>query len=248
MPGGDSPLDPLNYGWRDYGARAGVWRLLDLVDRAGITVSAAIDLDASALYPEIVQAGVERDWAWVAHGRNSSTLQGTLSDPADEERYLSEVVEGISAATGSRPRGWLGPALSETPATISILAGLGMTHVLDWSNDDRPYALRTGGSPMVAVPRSAELSDITALVLNGWSPQELADASIEAFDVLYEEGAFSGTVFGVCVHPFLFGTPSRARELERLLAHLTSRTDVWITTTDAIADEALFAVDEAAGH
>jgi peptidoglycan/xylan/chitin deacetylase (PgdA/CDA1 family) len=248
MPGGDSPLDPLNYGWRDYGARAGVWRVLDILDSAGVVASAAIDVEASASYPEIVRAGVERGWAWVAHGRNSSTLQGTLTDPAAEERYLSEVAEGITAACGSRPRGWLGPALSETPATIPILARLGMTHVLDWSNDDRPFGLRTGGPPMVAVPRSAELSDVTAFVLNGWSVEDLADASIEAFDVLYEDGSHSGTVFGVCVHPFLFGTPSRATELARLLAHVANRSDVWITTTDAIADEALRAMSGMAGR
>ena len=242
MAGGDSPLDPLNYGWRDYGARAGVWRVLEILDRQEIVASAAIDADASAMYPEIVQAGVERGWAWVAHGRNSSVLQGTLVDPADEEHYLFEMLDAIAAATGSRARGWLGPALTETPATISLLAALGMTHVLDWSNDDRPYALLTGGSPMVAVPRSAELSDITALVLNGWSAQELADASIEAFDVLYQEGSRSGTVFGVAVHPFLFGTPSRARQLERLLSHVASRSDVWIATTDQIADRALRSV------
>jgi peptidoglycan/xylan/chitin deacetylase (PgdA/CDA1 family) len=239
MPGGESQLDPLNYGWRDYGARAGVWRVLDILDRRGIVASAAIDADASAAYPEIVQAGIERGWAWVAHGRNSSVLQGTLADAVEEERYLSEMLDAIKASTGSSARGWLGPALTETSATIPLLAAQGMTHVLDWSNDDRPYALRTGGPPMVAVPRSAELSDITALVLNGWPADELTDASIEAFDVLYEEGSRSGTVFGVAVHPFLFGSPSRARELERLLAHVANRSDVWIATTDDIADEAL---------
>jgi peptidoglycan/xylan/chitin deacetylase (PgdA/CDA1 family) len=239
MPGGGSPLDPLNYGWRDYGARVGVWRVLEILDRQGIVASAAIDSDASAMYPELVEAGVERGWAWLAHGRNSSVLQGTLADRTEEEHYLAGMLDAIAAATGSTPRGWLGPALSETPCTIPLLAGLGMTHVLDWSNDDRPYPLRTGGRPMVAVPRSAELSDVTAFVLNGWSANDLADASIDAFDVLYEDGARSGTVFGVTVHPFLFGAPSRARALERLLGHVSSRSDVWLATSDEIADRAL---------
>ena len=31
--------DPLNHGWRDYGARVGIWRLMEIFDRAGIRPS-----------------------------------------------------------------------------------------------------------------------------------------------------------------------------------------------------------------
>jgi allantoinase len=235
VPAGGASLDPLNYGWRDYGARVGIWRILDVVDRHGIVASAAIDSDACALYPEIVQAGVERAWRWIAHGQNGSVLQGTLSDVVEEERYLTEMLSAIAAATGSTPLGWLGPALTETRATVALLAKLGLTHVVDWSNDDQPYELRTDGPRMVAVPRSAELSDITAFVIHGWSAEQFADASVAAFDALYESGR-RGTVFGVAVHPFLLGAPARIRQLDRLLAHVSSRSGAWLATTEAIAD------------
>lgn len=64
--------------------------------------------DVTIEYPQIIKAGAERNWAWLAHGRNNSTLQAGM--PADDERaYLANVVETIEQATGSRPRGWLGP-------------------------------------------------------------------------------------------------------------------------------------------
>ena len=238
LAGQPSALDPLNYGWRDYGARVGIWRVLDLLDKHRVVASAAIDSDACLLYPDIVQAGIARRWAWVAHGENASRLQGTLTSVSAEEDYLREMLVAIESATGSVPSGWLGPALTESPATIPLLAKLGLTHVLDWSNDDEPFALRTGDRSMVAVPRSAELSDVTAFVIRGWSGSQLVAASIDAFDTLYESQR-SGAVFGIAVHPFLFGTPSRIRALDRLLTHIASRSSVWITTTHAIAECAL---------
>ena len=37
--------DPLNYGWRDYGARVGVWRLIEIFDRHGIRPSVLLNSD-----------------------------------------------------------------------------------------------------------------------------------------------------------------------------------------------------------
>jgi hypothetical protein len=51
----------------------------------------------------------------------------------EERAYLRDVFEVIERATGSRPKGWLGPlGLSETYATPRLLAELGATYVLDW--------------------------------------------------------------------------------------------------------------------
>ncbi len=34
--------DPLNYGWRDYGPRVGIWRLIDSLDRHGLRASVSL--------------------------------------------------------------------------------------------------------------------------------------------------------------------------------------------------------------
>jgi peptidoglycan/xylan/chitin deacetylase (PgdA/CDA1 family) len=226
------PVDPLNYGWRDYGPRVGIWRMFDLLDRFGITASAALNSDVCAHYPAIVEAGCERKWAWIAHGKNNSTMQGAMQE-GEEREYLRDVVATIEAATGSRPRGWLGPSLTETENTPAILQELGLGYVLDWGNDDQPYPLTTEG--MVAVPYPSELHDIPMLVSYGWTGVQFADAMIEQFDVLYEEGQRTGSVFGLGLNPFLVGQPFRIRHLERVLAHIVAHDDVWVTTSDEIA-------------
>ena len=35
--------DVLNYAWRDYGARVGIWRLMEILDRQGFVATAALN-------------------------------------------------------------------------------------------------------------------------------------------------------------------------------------------------------------
>src|SRR3954454_16565045 len=60
--------DPLNYGWRDYGPRVGIWRMMELLDRFNIRASVLLNSDVCERYPRIVEEAVKRHWAWLAHG------------------------------------------------------------------------------------------------------------------------------------------------------------------------------------
>lgn len=136
--------DVLNYGWRDYGTRVGIWRVIESLDRHGIRASALVNSEVPERYPQIVEAGRARDWAWLAHGRTNSDFHSGLS--ADAVRgELTEIVETIEEATGRRPRGWMGPGLSETFHTPALLAELGLSYVagLDGGTQDADWT----GSP-----------------------------------------------------------------------------------------------------
>ena len=63
--------DPLNYGWRDYGTRVGIWRLIERLDRHGIRASVLLNSDVAERYPQIIEAGRRANWAWLAHGRTT---------------------------------------------------------------------------------------------------------------------------------------------------------------------------------
>lgn len=227
------PPDPLNYGWRDYGLRVGLWRVADALAERGIPASVAINSAVCEHYPEVVEEGLRADWTWVCHGRDNATFQAGMDE--DEEReYLVGVLSVIETTTGQRPKGWLGPALTETFNTPRLLSELGLSYVLDWSNDDEPFALDVPG--MVAVPYLGELSDITIFHMHGGSPDDFTRAVCDHFDRLYAEGAARPSVMGLGVHPFLIGQPGRIGALERALDHILARERVWITTSDAVAD------------
>jgi allantoinase len=225
--------DPLNHGWRDYGPRVGIWRMTEIFDRHGIRPSVLLNSDVTTKYPQIIKAGTERGWAWLAHGRNNSTLQAGM--PADEERaYLTGVVETIEQATGSRPRGWLGPGLTETFQTPWLLSELGLSYILDWTNDDQPYRLSVPG--MLSVPYSVELNDLGLFTMRGLTGPQFLQTVKDQFDQLYDDSADSGRVMALALHPFVSGQPFRARYLDQALEYIASHPGVWLTTSDEIAE------------
>ena len=131
--------------------------MIESLDRHGIRASVLLNSIVADHYPQIIKAGLERDWAWLAHGHTNSILQTGMT--VDEERrFLTDVVDTITAATGRRPNGWMGPGLTETFNTPKLLAELGLSYVLDWTNDDQPYRLNVPG--MLSVPYSVELNDL----------------------------------------------------------------------------------------
>ena len=58
----------------------------------------------------------------------------------------------------------------------------------------------------------------------------------DQFDVLYEDGAITGRVMAIALHPFLIGHSHRAKHFETALAHIVEHEDVWLATGGEIAD------------
>lgn len=224
--------DPLNHGWRDYGLRVGLWRLVEIFDRLGIRPSVLLNSDVAEHYPQVIEAGRQRNWAWLAHGKTNSMLHTGMARD-EEEAFLRQVVGTIEHATGSRPKGWMGPGLTETFETPGILRQLGLDYVLDWTADDQPFALNAPG--MISVPYSVELNDIMLFVAKSFTGEDFAQAVIDQFDQLYRDSAGSGRVMALALHPFVIGQAFRARHLAKALEHIARHEGVWLTTSDEIA-------------
>jgi peptidoglycan/xylan/chitin deacetylase (PgdA/CDA1 family) len=223
--------DALNHGWRDYGVRVGIWRTIESLDRHGIRASVLLNSAVADHYPQIIKAGVDRNWAWLAHGQTNSILQTGMT--RDEERhFLAEVVDTIAAATGQRPRGWMGPGLTETFNTPALLAELGLSYLLDWTNDDQPYRLTVPG--MISVPYSVELNDLL-LFGKGVTGPEFVQIVKDQYEQLHADSGTSGRVLALALHPFVTGQPFRHKYLDQALEYLAAQPDIWLTTSDEIA-------------
>jgi len=224
--------DPLNHGWRDYGARVGFWRLAEAFDKIGLKASVLLNADVCERYPQIIEAGRQRNWAWLAHGKNNSILHTDMT-PDAERAALTESIDTIEQATGRRPRGWMGPGLTETFETPRLLRELGLSYVLDWCADDQPFSLTVPG--MISVPYAIELNDIPLFVAKGFTGEEFYQAVIDQFDQLYAESTESGRVMALALHPFVIGQPYRLKYLVKALDYIAAHDDVWLTTSDDIA-------------
>jgi peptidoglycan/xylan/chitin deacetylase (PgdA/CDA1 family) len=225
--------DAMHHGWRDYGTRVGIWRMIDLFDECGVRASAITNSDVCKHYPQIVEAGVQRDWAWIGHGQTNSILQANMAED-EEAAFLDEMVATFDGALPKRPQGWLGPALSETFATPRLLRERGFTYLLDWCADDRPFPLTVPG--MISVPYSMDVNDIGLFVGKATTGSDYEQIVMDHFEVLLAEG---GNVMALPVHPFVVGQPFRFKYLSRVLKAITSHPDVWVTTSTDIADHYL---------
>jgi hypothetical protein len=179
-PGGPPP-DVLNYAWRDYGNRVGVFRLADLFAELRLPATLLVNSQMYEHAPQAVAAfpGAEI----VAHGRSNSERQGTLSEP-EERALIAETTAAIETRSGQRPQGWLGPWISQSPLTPDLLQEAGYSYLLDWCHDDQPTWMTTRRGRILSVPYPQELNDIPQIVARKREGADFADMIVDAFDVL----------------------------------------------------------------
>lgn len=234
VPGHGEP-DVLNWSWREYGNRVGVWRLLDLLDTLNLPSAVLVN---SAIYdhcPAVPAAFRARGDEIVAHGRTNSERQGTM-DEDEECALIAGATAAIVRAEGVRPSGWLGPWISQSRVTPDLLAERGYGYLLDWTTDDQPLWMSTrNGGRILSVPYPQELNDIPAIVARGETTEAFCRAVRDGFEEMLEQSARQPLVFAVALHPYIFGRPHRLRALRTVLQAIARRPGTWWTTPGAIA-------------
>ena len=236
-PSGPQP-DVLNYAWRDWGNRVGAWRLLSLFEQLQLPVSVLANSAMYDLAPDLMSAFRQRGDEMVGHGRTNSEKQGVLSE-ADERALIAQATEVLARQEGKPPEGWLGPWISESRLTPSLLQEAGYGYLLDWCMDDQPVWFRTRRGRILSVPYPQELNDIPMIVARRIEGAIFADMIIDQFDEMLDQSREAPLVMGIALHPYIVGQPHRLRHLRRALAHIAARReDVWITTVGDIARHA----------
>ncbi|HYC18958.1 MAG TPA: polysaccharide deacetylase family protein [Pseudolabrys sp.] len=235
-PGGPQP-DVLNYAWRDYGNRVGIFRLAELFGELNLPASLLLNSEMYRHAPQVIAAfpGAEL----IGHGRSNSERQGDLTE-YKERLLIEETTATIEKHSGQRPRGWLGPWISQSPLTPDLLQEAGYSYLLDWCHDDQPVWMKTRSGRILSVPYPQELNDIPQIVSRKREGSEFADMIVDAFEVMHEECTKRPLVMGVALHAYIVGWPHRFRHLARALRHIMRRADerVWFTTAGEIADYA----------
>ena len=235
-PGGPQP-DVLNYAWRDHGNRVGVFRLAELFAELRWPVALLVNAEMVKEAPQALAAfpGAEI----VGHGCTNSERQGTLSEN-DERALIVESTATLQQYSGARPRGWLGPWISQSMLTPDLLHEAGYEYLLDWCHDEQPVWMKTRGGRILSVPYPQELNDIPQIVGRKREGSEFADMIVDAFEVMQAECARRPLVMGIALHAYLVGWPHRFKHLARALKAIAERADerVWFTTPGAIAAHA----------
>ena len=227
--------DVVNYAWREYGMRVGLWRLADVLDAAGLRATVALNSAVVEAHPKAVDEMKRRRWEFMGHGiTNSENLAGL---PLERERALIQTaLKTIEQATGNRPRGWLGSGLTETYNTLDILAEEGVIYCGDWNSDDQPYPMKVRTGTMFSIPYCMEINDIPLFIRKGYTGEQYLQSLVDQFDTLYADSAKQPRVLGIPLHPMITGQPLRSSYLARALAHMKKHERVWFATGSEIVD------------
>lgn len=221
--------DVVNFTWRDWGNRVGVWRLLEALDEHRLPACALVNTAVYDHCPEVAAAFRARGDEFVGHGRTNAERQAEM-DEAAERAMIVACTERIAEEEGARPLGWMGPHVNETRVTPDLLAEAGYRYVMDWAMDDQPVWLATRAGRLLAIPYSRPMNDLPMMHRANTPPALWVDAVIDAFDEMLEQSARQPLVMNLSLHPYLVGQPHRLRQLRRLFAHIAARRDrLWLT-------------------
>ncbi len=224
--------DVANHSWVLYGLRAGLPRLAAALEPLGATVSAAMNAEVVDRYEGVAELVEDLGWEVLAHGLRQRSAHTYDSEAA----MVTETLARLEARFG-RPRGWLSPGMSQTDDTLRLLREHGVEFNHDWMIDDRPTWLGTAAGPIVGLPYSLSLNDVTTYVVEHQPDGSLVDRTTRSLDVLRREAAARGpVVMPIGLHPHVMGVPHRIEEVERVVAAITAADGVRACRSSEIHD------------
>jgi len=228
----------------EYGTRAGYWRIMETLDRFMVPATLSACGRALEVSPWLAADGVRRGHEVAAHGYRWETHAGMTED--DEHAVIVRTVKAITVAAGTRPMGWHTRS-SPSPNTRRLLVESGFLYDSDAYSDDLPFFTSVGARRHVVIPYSFDTNDMhfhqgrQRFVTAG----DFAEYVTDAFDALWREGASAPKMLSVGLHLRMIGRPGRIGGLERVIAHMQDKGNVWFARRDQIAHHwiALFGAD-----
>lgn len=210
----------------EYGARAGVWRLLHLFKKYDIPVTVFAVALALEKYPQMAQAFLRDGHEICSHGYRWINYHGI--DIETERAHMRKAIDIITKLTGQRPLGWYTGRTSENTRRLVAEEG-GFLYDADDYSDDLPFWSTLGGRPQLVVPYTLDANDMRFATAQGFNTGEQFFAYLkDTFDALYAEGETAPKMMSVGLHCRLAGRPGRAAALEKFFKYIRQHDKVWL--------------------
>jgi allantoinase len=229
-------LDTANWTWREYGQRVGIWRVIEAFDKAHIAPSCTCNGMIMVERRRIVDAVKERGWELVPHNWAQNDLLTYYAHQPDKERaVIRKTLDKYQEVVGKPAKAWLSSAIRGTPHTPAILKEFGLIAYCDYLNDDQPYWIDTIHGPIVCVPYSNDINDFNMFARGSASTRDGIEMLKLCFDQLHTEGAVSGRIMNVGLHPHVIGQAHRIAALREFIDYAKAQPNVWFPTREEIA-------------
>jgi allantoinase len=215
----------------EYGARAGVWRILREFERRGLPLTVFGIATALQRNPDVTRAFVALGHEIACHGWKWIHYQDM--DEATEREHLRAALQMIGQLTGERPLGWY--TGRDSPNTRRLVADDGgLVYDSDYYGDDLPFWMKvrkTDGTAVnhLVVPYTLDCNDMRFALPQGFSHADPFFHYLrDSFDALYAEGDEAPKMMSVGMHCRLLGRPGRITALQRFLDHVAKHDRVWV--------------------
>jgi peptidoglycan/xylan/chitin deacetylase (PgdA/CDA1 family) len=234
----DGRTSPALLAQGEYGSRAGVPRILQMLDRYAIPASFYIPAVSALLHPDdvrrIADAGHEVGLHGWIHERNSNLAA------ADERELTYRAADVLHKLAGKPPVGLRTASWDFSDATLSIVREMGLLYDSSLMGDDEPYELLADGEPTGVVELPVEWikddypyfgMDRLAATRPYTAPSLVGEIWRREFDGAYVERG----LFLLTMHPHIVGHRSRMSVLDELIQYMRSRPGVWFATHEQVA-------------
>jgi len=214
-----------------YGVRAGLPRLLRLLERRSIAATAFVTASDADRHPDAVRALCEGGHEIASRGADLTHLTSLKGKERDAQLLARDTLARI---TGKAPVGFRAPGGELGPHSLALLAELGFAYDSSFQDDDHPYLIApTQSTRLAELPTVQALDDSLpfsarhthARVMKIWR---------EEFDALYREKCFVPLILHLRGD---VGSTRAARiaALEELLAYMASQPGVRFMTGAQLA-------------
>ena len=222
----------------EYGSRAAVPRILQLLDRHRAPVSFFVPAVSALLHPEDMSAYVAAGHEIALHGWIHE-WNTTLDMPAERD-LLFRSIEVLERLGGARPVGIRTPSWDFSDHTLALIREAELLYDSSLMADDDPYELLADGEPtgIVEIPVEWIRDDAPYLTMDRYTgtrpytpPRDLLGIWIDEF----EQARAEHGLFQLTMHPHVIGHRSRFVVLEQLMDHIVSSGGVWFARHDEVA-------------
>lgn len=209
----------------DFGARAGVWRLLDLFEKYNIPITCYAVAMAAARYPEVIRSMAKAGHEIASHGLRWIDYQFVSEET--EREHIAQAMDILTDIAGERPLGWYtGRVSPQTRRLVSAYGGF--LYDADSYADELPYWTQVEGKPQLIVPYTLDANDMRFGTPQGFNTGEHFFQYLkDSFDVLYAEGEHQPKMMSVGLHCRLAGRPGRFAGLKRFVEYTKQFDRVW---------------------
>lgn len=231
-------IDYFSLTYAEYAYKAGVWRLLDLLDEFGIAGSVSCNGLTGERHPEAVKALADAGCEIVGHGWAQDVLARD-DDPQAELADIRRVTETLArAAGGQRPVGWTSQGSAGSGNTLDFLKAEGYLWNGDDASDDLPFLKATKHGPIVILPRTnLPHNDLWIWATARNSPEVMWEGFKATFDQLYAEGvAGCPKWIELTLHAHMGGRPTLVPIARKCLQYAKAHEAVWFARRCDIAE------------